>query len=148
MSAINITNVSDDDSIWIVEDADGGEFFLKRGQSIGVDWIEEGDTVDLTFLAPKRFFSFLLLNWLKETRGSSVIEDMKSHKYFKEIVKMGEPAIPFIFETMKRERHAFIFLALSEITGEDIDLPKEDWGKISRMVELWFEWGREKGYVK
>jgi hypothetical protein len=89
-------------------------------------------------------FAVLIATWKERTSFSSKIKTRVEHPAFREIVAMGEKAVPLILADLEKNP-GFIFLALEKITGAD-PVPKESYGKINDMVAAWIAWGRTQGY--
>ena len=89
-------------------------------------------------------FAQLVATWKERMRFSSKIKTMKEHPAFREIVAMGEKAVPLILAELEKNG-GFVFLALEEIAGPD-PIPQEIYGKIGEMQAAWIAWGREQGY--
>jgi hypothetical protein len=75
---------------------------------------------------------------------SSSLRDSLSHPAYREIIAMGEPAIPFILSELEREPDWW-FAALKQITGVD-PVPPAIRGQIQEMARYWLQWGRAQGY--
>jgi hypothetical protein len=91
----------------------------------------------------KRFAS-LAARWKEETRLSSRAKDMAAHPAYREIIAMGERAVPLILAELEKEADHW-FMALREITGAS-PVPKEDRGIMKKMAAAWIVWGHEQGY--
>jgi hypothetical protein len=75
-----------------------------------------------------------------EFTSSSDLEFIANRKSYKEIIKLGEKVLPFIFESA----HLLIWdIALKAITG--IDLP--DYNSNQR-VKFWINWAIKNGYTR
>lgn len=81
----------------------------------------------------------------KDTGFSSRISDRVEHPAYQQVIKMGEPVLPLIFRYMDEGKGGFWFHALHAITGAD-PIPRELWGKIREMENVWLTWAREQGY--
>ena len=81
----------------------------------------------------------------RDTGFSSHIADRVKHPAYQEVIGMGEAGLPLIFRYMEEGKGGFWFHALSAITGTD-PIPKELWGKIREMENVWLTWAREQGY--
>lgn len=89
-------------------------------------------------------FSNLVKKW-KEGRGPvSLANRMAAHPAYRQIMQMGEPAIPLILAELEREVDHW-FIALHEITGAN-PVRQQSRGKLLEMAAAWLEWGRQKGY--
>jgi len=89
-------------------------------------------------------FAALVKTWRERTYFSSKKKTMAEHPAFREIVAMGEKAVPLILADLDKNG-GFGFLALEEITGAD-PLPAQSEGKNSDRAAAWIVWGREQGY--
>ncbi len=89
-------------------------------------------------------FAVLTATWKEETRFSSKMKTMAEHPAYREIVAMGEKAVPLILADLEKNG-GFGFLALAEITGAD-PVPEDSAGKIGKIAAAWIAWGRAQGY--
>ena len=89
-------------------------------------------------------FSRLALEWRRETRHCSKMEQITSHPAYRRIVELGEPAVPLILQELHRAGGDW-FPALRAITKAN-PVPAESRGKMSEIREAWLRWGREHGY--
>ena len=105
-------------------------------------------------------FTRLAEQWVNETRGHSNTVFITRNEAFKEILEMGEDALPFIFESIKNKERGLWWLALGPITGVNVDTgidPIEGKDgqpiagfvgiKVSEHKEAWLKWGQEHGYI-
>lgn len=90
-------------------------------------------------------FAELNAKWKDKTRHSSKMKDMATHPAFREIVAMGERAVPLILADLEKNG-GFGFLALQEITAADPPIPEGTTNSITRVKVAWIAWGREQGY--
>ncbi len=101
-------------------------------------------------------FAGLAATWENDTRHESRMGKTALHPAFREIVSMGEKAIPMILAQIE-ENGSFLFLALREITGDNPPIPEGYRGNkkicagwvgydIEGTQAAWLAWGREKGY--
>ena len=90
-------------------------------------------------------FAALAARWQRETRHHSSTDVKIAHPAYREIVRMGEAAIPMILRELERTRAQW-FQALFEITGET-PFALEDHGNVEAMASAWVEWGRRSGYL-
>jgi hypothetical protein len=100
-------------------------------------------TVDKPAVAAARFRA-LVRQWKDATAYLSSITDMSMHPAYQQIIGMGEPALPLLFEELRRDPDHW-FWALKSITGEDPVAPG-DHGKLDRMTHAWLEWAQAHGY--
>ena len=87
-------------------------------------------------------FDELAAQWMRERGGASV--RVHDHPAYAEILAMGEPAIPLILRHL-RDRGWHWYRLLRELSGENPVPPGESDRR--RVVELWLEWGEERGIV-
>ena len=90
-------------------------------------------------------FNVLAEQIKKDTGFSSRISDRVEHPAYQQVIRMGEPVLPLIFRYMDEGKGGFWFDALQSITGAD-PVPRELWGKIRAMEQVWLQWAREQGY--
>ena len=83
--------------------------------------------------------------WEDETVLLSNSAPAAEHPAHREIVAMGEPAVPLILERM-RSQGGHWFHALGQITGADPVAPA-DRGDIARMQQSWLAWAEGNGYA-
>jgi hypothetical protein len=86
-------------------------------------------------------FAELNATWKEETRHSSKMKTRMEHPAFREIVAMGEKAVPLILAELEKNG-GFGFLTLHEITGAD-PVPVEAAGKIGEIAAAWIVGGSE-----
>jgi hypothetical protein len=87
-------------------------------------------------------FAELASRWRADTEFLSSPAAMAKHPAYREIIAMGEPAVPLILAELEA-RPDFWFAALREITGED-PVPPEARGNVKAMTRAWLEWGRQE----
>ncbi len=101
-------------------------------------------------------FAALVATWREGTRHRSRMDQIAAHPAFREIVAMGERAVPLILAYLEKNG-GFLFLALQEITGAEPPIPDGFRGNkvicdgwigydIKGTQAAWLAWGREKGY--
>jgi hypothetical protein len=81
-------------------------------------------------------FAELAERWKREPGISSIRLRNTDHPACREIVAMGDKAIPFILADLEKNG-GYWFKALKEITGAD-GIPND--------AAAWLAWGREQGY--
>lgn len=90
-------------------------------------------------------FNELMDRWIQVTGMLSSVAKKTMHPAYREIIEMGEPAIPLLLrELMNRPNHWTA--ALRSITSED-PVPPESAGYMQRMADAWLMWGTERGYI-
>jgi hypothetical protein len=89
-------------------------------------------------------FAALAKRWKKETLHHSRMDKVAAHPAHREIIAMGEKAVPLILADLEKDGGAW-FMALREITGAS-PVPHEDRGIVKKMAAAWLAWGRAKGY--
>ena len=90
----------------------------------------------------KYLFAGLVDEWKRTRPPSSRMKDLTRVPAYREIVKGGWVAIPFIIEELQREPDHY-FQALFEITGADPVKP-EHRGKLKLMAEDWIQWWKDQ----
>jgi hypothetical protein len=93
------------------------------------------------FFEENRFQS-LLKKCEESARFVSDLDIICSRPEFREIVEIGEDAVPLILDEIERSPNIFLLSALEEITGEDPISP-EDYGDVEKMVASWLSWANE-----
>ena len=83
-------------------------------------------------------FRRLVTQWRVETYFSSSAMDKTNHHAFKEIVSMGESAVPLIVDELRMHRD-FLFMALHLILKED-PTPTSAKGAPHKLIDAWLEW--------
>jgi hypothetical protein len=87
-------------------------------------------------------FKKLVKQWRAESEHLSSVKDAMTLDSYRQIIRMGEPAIGLILLELKERPH-FWFGALREITGEKQigrDLTFKE------AVAAWLKWGHENDY--
>ena len=110
----------------------------------GLGYGQYADSPDID-PATRRRFTELADQWQRETVFLSSTRHVIKHHAHREIVSMGEPAVPLIMERMWAQGGHW-FYALRDITGANPIQPA-DRGKVSAMQEAWLEWGEANGYI-
>ncbi len=90
-------------------------------------------------------FKELADRWEQETMILSNSDRAAEHPAHREIVSMGEAAIPLILDRMNTQGGHW-FHALIELTGASPVKPS-DRGNVPVMQESWLKWGEANGYV-
>lgn len=89
-------------------------------------------------------FRSLVAAWKASAGVSSSLSERFAEPSYREVVAMGEPAVPWVLAELEREPDWW-FAALKEMTGADPVLPASR-GKLREMALSWLEWGRARGY--
>ena len=121
-------------------DADG----IPIDQARGLGYGQYGDEVDIG-PANRERFQELADRWESETVLLSNSDLAAEHPAHREIVSMGEPAVPLILERMQLQGGHW-FHALREITNANPMKP-DDRGNVGAMQAAWLEWGERNGYA-
>jgi len=96
-------------------------------------------------------FTELADRWHMETVFLSNSDRAAAHPAHQEIIRMGEPVLPLIFERMReslegtRQLDGHWFRALHDITGAN-PVKHAQRGNILAMDKAWLEWGARNGY--
>jgi hypothetical protein len=91
-------------------------------------------------------FHDLADQWREETCFLSSLTRIVSHPAYREIIDMGEAAVPLILEELRKQPNHW-FYALHEITGAS-PVSTNDAGDIRKMTQAWVEWGIKNHYLK
>ena len=89
-------------------------------------------------------FRELVRQWQEATLLMSSITDMATHPAYQQIIGMGQTALPWILDELRREPDQW-FWALKAITGED-PVPNSDRGNVPQMTQAWLNWAHDRGY--
>lgn len=88
----------------------------------------------------------MVARWRAETYYLSSVTAKSEHSAFREIVEMGESAIPWIVEELRRNQD-FLFLALHLIVKDDPTSVGAK-GNPHKLIEEWLQWAeRQNIYV-
>lgn len=83
--------------------------------------------------------------WEKETSTISSPSKIVNHPEYRNIIALGDEAIPLILGNMKKQ-YNYWFVALRSITGDD-PVTAEDAGNMQAMTDSWLKWGYMHGYI-
>ena len=89
-------------------------------------------------------FRRLAEQWRSGRGPVATVARMTKHPAYRQIVNMGEAAIPLILSEFRRSPDHWDF-ALREITGDN-PAPEKDWGDLWRVRDAWLAWGKRNGY--
>jgi hypothetical protein len=92
----------------------------------------------------EQVFMELVYQWRRETRGISSTNDFAMHPAYQQIIGMGRDVVPLLLRELEQKSGQW-FWALKAITRED-PVPPDKRGKTQEMIEIWLNWGKEKGY--
>ena len=87
-------------------------------------------------------FLELAERWREETQFYSMSRQLVEHPAYREILQMGEVAVPWILRDMAMTGARWTIL-LGEITGED-PAAHAALGRVRDVQAAWIEWGRER----
>jgi len=87
-------------------------------------------------------FLELAERWREETQFYSMSQQLVEHPAYREILQMGEVAVPWILRDMAMTGARWTLL-LREITGEDPAVHAAP-GRVREVQAAWIEWGRER----
>ena len=110
----------------------------------GLGYNQYGDAVDIE-PADRERFRQLADQWEMETVFLSNSDRAAAHPAHREIVSMGELAVPLILERMQSQGGHW-FHALHAITNANPVQPA-DRGNVEAMQASWLEWGARNGYA-
>jgi hypothetical protein len=91
-------------------------------------------------------FNQLADEWMRFASVHSSHKRIVDHASYREIISMGENALPFIFAYLQKGEPGHWFNALWDITSEQPFDPDEA-GDVEKMVEAWVKWGAAQGYI-
>ena len=110
----------------------------------GLGYNQYGDAADIE-PADRERFQELADQWEMETVFLSNSDRAAAHPAHREIVSMGELAVPLILERMQSQGGHW-FHALHAITNANPVQPA-DRGNVEAMQASWLEWGARNGYA-
>ena len=90
-------------------------------------------------------FDALVREWQRATGSASSFTEIVGHRAYRDIIAMGQEAVPMILRDPEREPKQW-GPALSAITGAH-PVPKEHAGRIKEIARGWLSWAKEHGYV-
>lgn len=90
-------------------------------------------------------FDRLAAEWKHETAHLSSPSMIAGHRAYREIISMGEEAIPLILRDLE-DSYAQWFPALRSIARESPIRP-EDSGDVGAMTAAWLDWGKDRRYI-
>ena len=130
---------------WDVEELARLRALLNKEPHVrGRGYNQYGDPADME-PADRERFRQLADQWETETVFLSNSDRAAAHPAHREIVGMGELAVPLILERM-RSQGGHWFHALCSITNANPVQPA-DRGNVEAMQASWLEWGARSGYL-
>jgi hypothetical protein len=90
-------------------------------------------------------FAELIRRWSEDTGSASSPTRIADHPACREIVAMGEVAVPLILEELEDHPSIPGLVAPKAIVGMN-PFPPEARGDVARMARAWLAWGLEHGY--
>lgn len=97
----------------------------------------------VTPLTSQDKFKQLVEGWRKDTWHLSNLNMIIEHPSYQDIIKMGEEALPLIFEDFKENGNHW-FAALKEITRKDV---AEGAVTHKQGQHMWLDWAERNGYL-
>ena len=82
--------------------------------------------------------------WRASTDLLSDVGKITSHPAYREIIRIGEPAIPLILEDLIKEGPNHWFQALKELPGDDFARGEQT---VEGARAMWLKWGETQGYI-
>ena len=110
----------------------------------GLGYGQYADALDID-PATRQRFTQLADQWERETVFMSNPARAAKHPAHREIVSMGESAVPLLLERMQAQGGHWDY-ALADITGAD-PVKRSDWGNIAAIQASWLKWGEANGYA-
>lgn len=90
-------------------------------------------------------FQQLAFEWKSATAGLSSPRAIMEHPAYPQIIAMGEPVLPLIFQDLQ-DNGGWWYPALRTLTGAN-PVPESAKGKPELNAAAWLRWGRENGYA-
>jgi hypothetical protein len=90
-------------------------------------------------------FAELMQRWSDDTEHISSTTRIAEHPACREIIAMGDVAVPLVLGELESHSSILGLIALKAITGAS-PFPPEARGDVALMAEAWLAWGREHGY--
>jgi hypothetical protein len=87
----------------------------------------------------------LLATWRAETAVISSSTVLVSHPAYRELIALGQAALPTLFRDLEQTRDGHLSRALAEITGAP-PVQSGEGGRIRLVAERWLNWAKENGY--
>lgn len=93
----------------------------------------------------RREFDELAEEWREDTAMLSSIKKQVEHPAYRQIIGMGQDAIPFIMRELRTQPEHW-FVALRQIAGTDPVKPKHR-GNVKLMARDWLKWWESRGRI-
>jgi hypothetical protein len=90
-------------------------------------------------------FKKLSKEWKEETDGYSTSFHKSINSKYLQIIALGKPVLPFIFNDLKKEPNHW-FIALKAITSIN-PVPPEHMGNIKKMTFDWLDWAEQNKVI-
>ena len=87
-------------------------------------------------------FECLASNWMNGVGPSSDPRVLVSHPAYREIVRYGRQAVPYILRDLAKAP-SLLAWALFDITGEN-PVPSSANGNVKKITKAWLAWGRQQ----
>ena len=97
-------------------------------------------------LGDRERFQRLRAQWKEQSRYLSNTAQMAMLGPYQRIIGMGQVAVPFILEELRREPDQW-FWALESITDEN-PVSSGAAGRVRAMADAWIQWGIEHGLLR
>lgn len=85
----------------------------------------------------------------KKTCASSSLQYQRENEYYQRAKEMGPGIIPILLKNLAIKNNSgklIELLLLGDLAESDPVIPKEDHGKINKIIELWIQWGKDQGF--
>ncbi len=92
----------------------------------------------------RKRFDELARNWKDGTLVMSSSPQIYAHDAYRQIVDLGEQALPFVFSELRQSKDIHWIQALAEITGSELGTPG---ATPDDVIKAWLEWGSDQGLV-
>jgi hypothetical protein len=102
---------------------------------------DEQDILESVDLAAK--FDSLVTEWRTDNLLLSSMSKKLMHPAYLRIIGLGPSVLPLLLRELE-QRPSYWFSALTAISGDD---PVPDSASFDEAVQVWTEWGREKGLL-
>lgn len=134
------------DTIMVDFDATGhivGLEILSNNMEIRIN--DDNRTIQLPVVSKKKIFNDYAKQWKHDARLLS-IRGIVEHESYRNIIKMGWEAVPFIINDLEENGPHHWFWALETITKIN-PVPEDLEGDITMMTACWIEWAKEKKII-